>query len=199
VAVFPEATVQTCIVHLSRHCLDFISYKDRKTVAAALMGVYRAVDAASGKAALAVSKPAREVKNIPQSAGAGDGAGPKWFPPMRFTRTCAGWSTPRMRSTSAFSVRVLYFWRAGDPVAKIGVSAGSVDRQPTNAMEALNSKLRRAVSARGHFPTDEAAINLLFLVWNRSEKEWTMPAREWSLAKAQFAILFGGRFTRAMV
>ena len=68
----------------------------------------------------------------------------------------------------------------------------------TNAIEALNSKLRRAIRARGHFPTDEAAMKLLFLVLNRSEKEWTMPAREWSLAKAQFAILFGERFTRAM-
>src|SRR3954453_9523176 len=68
----------------------------------------------------------------------------------------------------------------------------------TNAIEALNSKLRRAVRARGHFPTDEAALKLLFLVLNRSEKEWTMPAREWCMAKAQFAILFGERFTRAM-
>ena len=68
----------------------------------------------------------------------------------------------------------------------------------TNAIEALNSKLRRAVRARGQFPTDDAAMKLLFLVLNRSEKEWTMPAREWSLAKAQFAILFGERFTRAM-
>ena len=64
----------------------------------------------------------------------------------------------------------------------------------TNAIEALNSKLRRAVRARGHFPTDEAALKLLFLVLNRSEKEWTMPAREWCMAKAQFAILFGERF-----
>ena len=41
-------------------------------------------------------------------------------------------------------------------------------------------------------------MKLLFLVLNRSEKEWNMPAREWSLAKAQFAILFGERFTKAM-
>ena len=68
----------------------------------------------------------------------------------------------------------------------------------TNAIEALNSKLRRAVRARGHFPNDEAALKLLFLVLNRSEKEWTMPAREWCMAKAQFAVLFGERFTRAM-
>ena len=68
----------------------------------------------------------------------------------------------------------------------------------TNAIEALNSKLRRAVRARGHFPTNEAAMKLLFLVLHRAEKEWTMPAREWCMAKAQFAVLFGERFTRAM-
>ena len=40
-AVFPHATVQTCIVHLLRHSLDFVSWKDRKPVAAALKGIYR--------------------------------------------------------------------------------------------------------------------------------------------------------------
>jgi putative transposase len=68
----------------------------------------------------------------------------------------------------------------------------------TNAIEALNSKLRRAVRARGHFPSDEAAMKLLFLVLNRAEKQWIMPPREWCMAKAQFAVLFGERFTRAM-
>src|SRR5436305_1159245 len=49
-----EATypLQTCIVHLLRHSLDFVSWKDRKPVAAALKGIYRAVDAAAGEAAL---------------------------------------------------------------------------------------------------------------------------------------------------
>ena len=51
-AVFPQATVQPCIVHLLRHSLDFVSWKDRKPVAAALKGVYRAVDADNGEAAL---------------------------------------------------------------------------------------------------------------------------------------------------
>jgi transposase-like protein len=68
----------------------------------------------------------------------------------------------------------------------------------TNAIEALNSKLRRAVRARGHFPSDEAALKLLFLVLNRSEKEWKMPPREWAMAKAQFAVLFGERFLKAL-
>ena len=68
----------------------------------------------------------------------------------------------------------------------------------TNAIEALNAKLRRAVRARGHFPTDEAAMKLLFLVLNRTEREWKMPPREWAMAKAQFAVLFGERFTKAL-
>lgn len=67
-----------------------------------------------------------------------------------------------------------------------------------NALEALNSKLRRAVRARGHFPSDDAATKLLYLILNRSEKEWKMPPREWSMAKAQFAVLFGERFIKAM-
>jgi putative transposase len=65
----------------------------------------------------------------------------------------------------------------------------------TNSIEALNAKLRRAVRARGHFPTDDAVLKLLFLVLNLAAKEWRMPAREWTAAKAQFAILFEDRFT----
>src|SRR5919205_1429127 len=52
-AVFPEAVVQTCIVHLLRQSLAFVAHKDRKAVAAALKDIYRAVDAAAGEAALA--------------------------------------------------------------------------------------------------------------------------------------------------
>ena len=68
----------------------------------------------------------------------------------------------------------------------------------TNAIEALNSKLRRAVRARGHFPNDEAALKLLFLVLNRAEKDWKMPPRERTVAKAQMAVIFGVRFAKAM-
>jgi len=44
-AVFPDAIVQTCIVHLLRNSMDFVSWKDRKPLVAALKGIYRAVDA----------------------------------------------------------------------------------------------------------------------------------------------------------
>lgn len=67
----------------------------------------------------------------------------------------------------------------------------------TNAIESLNAKLRRAVRTRGHFPTDESALKLLFLVLNLAAKEWKIPPREWCMAKAQFAILFEERFSLA--
>jgi len=41
-AVFPQACVQTCIVHLMRNSLEFCSWQDRKAVAAALKEIYRA-------------------------------------------------------------------------------------------------------------------------------------------------------------
>lgn len=68
----------------------------------------------------------------------------------------------------------------------------------TNAIEAVNAKLRRAVRAKGNFPNDEVAIKLLYLILNRLEKEWKMPPREWTMAKAQSAAIFGERFIRAM-
>jgi putative transposase len=67
----------------------------------------------------------------------------------------------------------------------------------TNAIEALNAKLRRAVRTRGHFPTDEAAMKLLYLVLRQVAGKWKMPPREWCEAKTQFAIMFDERFVTA--
>lgn len=64
----------------------------------------------------------------------------------------------------------------------------------TNAIESLNSQIRRSVRARGHFPSDEAAIKLIWLQLREITKDWRMPPREWASAKAQFALLFGDRF-----
>ena len=68
----------------------------------------------------------------------------------------------------------------------------------TNAIESVHMRLRKIIKTRGHFPSDEAATKLLYLILNRSEKEWKMPPREWTMAKAQFAVIFGERFIRAM-
>jgi putative transposase len=64
----------------------------------------------------------------------------------------------------------------------------------TNAIESLNATLRRSVRIRGHFPNDEAAMKLIWLQLREITKNWKMPPREWSAAKAQFAVVFGDRF-----
>ena len=78
----------------------------------------------------------------------------------------------------------------------------------TNAIEALNSKIRRAVRTRGHFPNDAEtdqksiqwidfrlkAMKLLYLVLNHSIDAWKHAPREWFEVRAQFAIIFGDRF-----
>src|ERR1700722_18966434 len=51
-AVFPGTTLQTCIVHLIRNSLDYASWKDRKTLAAALRPIYAAASAEAALAAL---------------------------------------------------------------------------------------------------------------------------------------------------
>ena len=51
-AEFPRTQVQACIVHPLRTSLDYVSYKDRRAVSAALRDVYRARNADAGHAAL---------------------------------------------------------------------------------------------------------------------------------------------------
>jgi putative transposase len=52
-AAFPETTVQTCIVHLVRHSLNFCGWKDRKNVAKDLKRIYQAIDDVEAEKALA--------------------------------------------------------------------------------------------------------------------------------------------------
>jgi len=51
-AVYPQTTLQTCIVHLIRHSLDFANWKERKPVATALRPIYAAASADAASAAL---------------------------------------------------------------------------------------------------------------------------------------------------
>ena len=64
----------------------------------------------------------------------------------------------------------------------------------TNAIESLNSTVRRAVRTRGHFPNDRAAMKLIYLQLRRIERKWQRPPQFWSQARAEFAIRFGERF-----
>jgi transposase-like protein len=70
----------------------------------------------------------------------------------------------------------------------------------TNAIESLNARYRRAVKARGHFPTEQAAPNCLYLVTRSLDptgKGRTRWAMRWTPALNAFAIAFAGRIVRS--
>jgi len=63
----------------------------------------------------------------------------------------------------------------------------------TNAIESLNSSLRKVTRNRNSFPNDEAAIKLLYMALKNIAKKWTMPLQGWPQAVNQFSIRFGDR------
>ena len=160
-AVFPQAAVQTCIVHLIRNSLDFVSWKDREPVVAELRKIYRAADAKAGRKALEAFE-----------------------------------ESPWGRKYAAIGQIWRRQWEQITPFFAFAPAVRKII-YTTNAIEALNVKLRRAGRARGHLPNDEAAMKLIFLVLRQVVQEWKMPPREWAEAKTQFAIMFGERFVRA--
>jgi len=65
----------------------------------------------------------------------------------------------------------------------------------TNAIESLNMQLRKILKTRGHFPTDEAAIKLIYLALRNITKKWKTAPRNWKAVVGQFAIQFGTRLS----
>lgn len=155
-AVFPEAQVQLCIVHLVRHSLNYVGWKQRKEVAADLQTIYRA--ATREEAELKLSEFAE-----------------KWDP--QFPTIARSWRSNWERITPFFAYpedirRVIY---------------------TTNAIESVNMSLRKIIKNRGSFPSDEAALKLLYLALQNISRKWTMPIKEWKAALNRFAILFEDR------
>jgi putative transposase len=64
----------------------------------------------------------------------------------------------------------------------------------TNAIESLNAQVRKAIRVRGHFPSEEAATKLIWLVLRNVQRRWKNPPIAWHAAKAQLAIQFEDRF-----
>jgi putative transposase len=154
--VFPLTTVQTCIIHLIRNSLAFVSWKDRKLIMPDLKAIYRAETAEAAAAELDAFE-AEWGKRYPAIGQAWRRAWQHVVPLFAFP--------PAIR-------KMIY---------------------TTNAVESLNRSLRKIIKTRGSFPTDEAALKLLFLAIRNAGLHWRRPI-EWTAAVGQFAILFGDRF-----
>ncbi|SUA51703.1 Transposase and inactivated derivatives [Oligella ureolytica] len=65
----------------------------------------------------------------------------------------------------------------------------------TNAIESLNSVIRKAINKRKLFPTDDSARKVVYLAIMDASKKWTMPIRNWKLALNRFIIEFEDRIS----
>jgi len=63
----------------------------------------------------------------------------------------------------------------------------------TNAIESLNSVIRKVIKKRKLFPTDDSAKKVIYLAMQQASKKWTMPIRNWKLALNRFMIEFEDR------
>jgi putative transposase len=153
--VFPQTTVQTCIVHLIRTSLKYVPRRDYDAVVKDLKPIYTAIDADAAERALEAFDEKWGAK-VPVIAQA-------WRSSWEYVIPFLAYE-PEVR-------RVIY---------------------TTNAIEALNRQLRKAVKTKGHFPTEDAARKLMYLAIQNAVPQWTR-TRGWTKALLAFKIQFGDR------
>lgn len=63
----------------------------------------------------------------------------------------------------------------------------------TNAIESVNSVIRKFTRNRKIYPNEESALKIVYMAIHEASKKWTMPIRHWKQALNHFAIMFEGR------
>jgi len=63
----------------------------------------------------------------------------------------------------------------------------------TNAIESLNSVIRKAINNRKIFPNDQSALKVVYLAIQKASEKWTMSVHDWRAAMNRFAIEFEDR------
>ena len=160
---WPQAIVQTCVIHLIRNTFRLASKRDWDALKRGVKPIYTAVNATAARAAL-------------------DDLASDWG--QRYPAVIRLWHNA---------------WEEFIPFLDYDVEIRQVICT-TNAIESLNARYRRAVKARGHFPTEQAALKCLYLVTRsldptgRGKARWAM---RWKPALNAFAITFGDRFPAA--
>ena len=99
------------------------------------------------------------------------------------------------RPSSGDHLAVAHAWQEFIPFLDYDVEIRKV-LCSTNAIESLNARYRRAVKARGHFPTEQAAMKCLYLVTRSLDPKGTGQTRwatRWKPALNAFAITFADR------
>lgn len=66
----------------------------------------------------------------------------------------------------------------------------------TNAIESLNSVIRKVIKTRKSFSNDDSAKKIIYLAIRNASERWTMPIKNWKLALNSFIMEFGERITK---
>ncbi|MEJ3653986.1 IS256 family transposase [Pseudonocardia sp. TRM90224] len=125
-AVFPDTVVQTCVVHVIRNAMRFVSYQDRKKIAKSMKAIYTAPTVEAADLAL---------KDLDNEWGS------------HYPGVLDVWRRA---------------WNEFIPFLDYPVELRRVV-YTTNAIESINFQLRKITKTRGHFPSDDAAMKLLYL------------------------------------
>jgi len=161
--VWPQAIVQTCIIHLIRNTFRLTSRKYWDEIRRDIKPIYTAVNATAARAAF-------------------DELADKWG--QRYPAVVRLWDNA---------------WAEFIPFLDYDVEIRRVICS-TNAIESLNARYRRAIKARGHFPSEQAAMKCLYLVTRSLDPTGVGRARwmmRWKPALNAFAITFNDRFPAA--
>jgi putative transposase len=126
-ATWPEATVQTCVVHLVRNSLRYASKKHWSQITGQMRVIYTAATVEAAEAAFGeFAETWRDT--YPAMIGSWEASWNEFVPFLEFPTELR---------------KIVY---------------------TTNAIESLNSRFRRSVRRRGHFPNEQAALKVLYLV-----------------------------------
>ena len=154
--VYPQTTVQLCIVHLVRGSLQYVNWKERRTVAQDLRVIYQA----------ATAEAAEQERELFAA---------RWD--YKYPTISALWRRHWEQITPLFAFP--------PEIRKVVYT--------TNAVESLHMSLRKVIKTRGSFPSEEAAMKLLYLALrNVSKKGGPLP--NWKQALNRFALLWEARF-----
>jgi putative transposase len=156
--VFPQTTVQLCIVHMVRASLNFVNWKQRQEVAADLKSIYRAATE---------DEAARQLELFAQ----------KWD--AKYPTIAALWRRNWLG--------IVPFFQFPAEVRKIIYT--------TNAVESLNMSLRKAIKTRGAFPSEDAAMKVMYLALRNLSAKWNA-IQGWKEALNRFMVLWEARFPK---
>jgi len=155
-AVYPEAQIQLCIVHMVRNSVKYVPWKDYKALTSDLKEIYRAI---TEEEAL------RSLERFSD----------KWDD--KYPQISRSWRAHWHNLNTLFNYP--------EDIRKAIYT--------TNAIESLNSVIRKAIKKRKVFPTDDSAKKVVYLAIMDASKKWTMPIRNWKTALNRFMITFEDR------